>query len=422
MSWSESRRVVITGLGLITPLGLNVKTTWDNLIAGKSALRSIQGFDTQGLSCTIAGEIAQDLDSGFNPEHYIPARDVKKMAKFIQYGIGAAQEAVYDSGIDFTLTQEQGVIAGVCMGSGIGGLGNIEDAAQALFKEKKQVSPFFIPSTLINLLAGQVSIKYKLTGPNIGVVTACTSGTHALGEAAQIIIRGDADIMIAGSAESSITPLGVRGFCACNALSSHFNNDPTKASRPWDKDRDGFVMSEGSGVVVLEEYEQAKKRGAKIYAEIAGYGLSGDGHHITSPHPEGKGARLCIERAIKNAKINYEDVDYINAHGTSTQLGDTIELGVVQNLFFEKNKSVLMSSTKSSLGHMLGAAGSVELILCALSMRDNIVPPTINLDSPPIEAKINLVPHVPVNAKLNYVLSNSFGFGGTNASVVLKRV
>jgi 3-oxoacyl-[acyl-carrier-protein] synthase II len=307
------------------------------------------------------------------------------------------------------------------MGSGIGGLGNIEESAKDLALTKKQVSPFFIPSTLVNLLAGQVSIKYRLTGPNRALATACTTGTHALGEAAQIIIRGDADVMIAGSAESSITPLGVKGFCACCALSTNFNHEPTKASRPWDKDRDGFVMSEGAGVVVLEEYEHAKKRGAKIYAEIAGYGLSGDGHHITSPHPQGKGARLCIERAIKNAKIAYEDIDYINAHGTSTQLGDKIELDVAQNLFFEKNKSVLMSSTKSSIGHMLGAAGSVELIFCALSLKNQVAPATINLDAP-IEAKINLVPHIAVNAQLKYVLSNSFGFGGTNASIVLKRV
>ncbi len=420
MSWFESRRVVITGLGLITPLGLNTETTWTNLTAGKSAVRTIKGFDTHGLPCTIAGEISNDPNNGFNPEGYVAARDVKKMARFIQYGVAAAQEAVNDSGIDLATTEEQGIIAGVCMGSGIGGLGNIEEGAKDL-ANKKHISPFFIPSTLINLLAGQVSIRHKITGPNMALATACTTGTHALGEAARIIMSGQADVMIAGSAESSITPLGVRGFCACNALSTHFNNDPTKASRPWDKDRDGFVMSEGAGVVVLEEYEQAKKRGAKIYAEVAGYGLSGDGHHITSPHPEGKGARLCIERAIKSAKINYEDVDYINAHGTSTQLGDRIELDVVQDLFFEKNKSVLMSSTKSSLGHMLGAAGSVELILCALSVRDNVVPPTINLDAP-IESKINLVPHIAVSAKLNYVLSNSFGFGGTNASIVLKRV
>jgi 3-oxoacyl-[acyl-carrier-protein] synthase II len=418
----KPRRVVITGLGLITPLGLDVPTTWRNLIAGKSGIGTIRGFDTSGFPCKIAGEIHHDSQQGFNPEHYVAAREVKKMGRFIHYGVAAAQEAVIDSGVNFAALEETGSVAGVCMGSGIGGLGNIEDAAQDIALHRKQVSPFFIPSTLVNLLAGQVSIKYKLTGPNMALATACTTGTHALGEAAQIITRGDADIMIAGSAESSITPLGVRGFCACCALSTNFNNDPTRASRPWDKDRDGFVMSEGAGVVILEEYEQAKKRGAKIYAEIAGYGLSGDGYHITSPHPEGKGARLCIERAIKSANINYEDVNYVNAHGTSTQLGDKIELEVIQNLFFEKNKSILMSSTKSSLGHMLGAAGSVELILCALSIRDNIAPPTINLDSPPVEAKIDLVPHTPINAKLNYVLSNSFGFGGTNASIVLKRV
>jgi 3-oxoacyl-[acyl-carrier-protein] synthase II len=422
MSCSETRRVVITGLGLVTPLGLNVDKTWSGVLSGKSGISTIKNFDASDFACQIAGEIPHGTkEDCFNPEIYVSPRDVKRMDKFIHYGIAATKEAVTDSGLDISKCESEGIVVGVCMGSGIGGLGNIENSALDL-ANKKQVSPFFIPSTLVNLLAGQISIRYGITGPNTALATACTTGTHSIGEAARTIMRGDASVMIAGSAESSITPLGVKGFCACRALSTKFNKEPTRASRPWDRDRDGFVMSEGAGVVILEEYNSAKERGAKIYAEIAGYGLSGDGYHITAPHPEGKGARLCIERAIKSAKINYEDIDYINAHGTSTGMGDKTELDVVQQLFFEKNKSITMSSTKSSIGHMLGAAGSVEVILCALSLRDQIAPPTINLDNPLEGAKINLIPHFAINKKLNYVLTNSFGFGGTNASMVLKRV
>ncbi len=416
------RRVVVTGLGLITSLGLDAKSSWSGIINGESGIKKITNFDTSAHVCRIAGSVDWSSDNGFNPEKFIEPRDIKKMDKFIQLGIAASEEAIADSGW-FPKDELSKDRTGILLGSGIGGLGVIEYTSITLNQSGGgKVNPYFIPSSLINLLSGHVSIKHGFSGPNHAVVTACSTGTHAIGDAARIIKYGDADVMIAGGAESSITPLGMVGFASARALSTKFNDNPEQASRPWDQNRDGFVMGEGAGVIVLEEYEHAKARNAKIYGEIVGYGLTGDAYHITSPHPEGRGAFRAMSNALADAKLNVSDIDYINAHGTSTQVGDAIELATVQKLFLNDNSKVLMSSTKSSIGHLLGAAGSVELIFSLLALRDQIVPPTLNLDNPMAEVKIDLVPHAARQAKLNYVLSNSFGFGGTNASLIVKKI
>jgi len=408
------RRVVITGIGMITSLGLNAKDSWDGILSGKSGVKNIVEFDTSKLPCKIASTIPN-----FSPENYIAARDVRKMDRFIQMGIAAAIEAVEDSG-----WKPEGELArdltGVMVGSGIGGLGMIERTAMEFHEsERGKVSPYFIPSSLINLVSGHISIKYGFSGPNSAVATACSTGAHAIGDAARMIKYGDADVMIAGGTEAPITPSGVAGFSAARALAITFNDNPTRASRPWDVDHAGFVMGEGAGIVVLEEYEHAIKRGAKIYAEVAGYGLTGDAFHMTSPN--GRGAFRAMENALKDGRTNPNQIDYINAHGTSTKMGDAIELHSVQTLF-DENKSIKMSSTKSSIGHLLGAAGSVEAIFTALAIRDQVAPPTINLYKPIEEATMNLVPLTAQKTKIEHALSNSFGFGGTNASLLLRKV
>lgn len=412
---SYTRRVVVTGMGLVTPFGIGLEPSWSGVISGRSSIGRIESFDTTSLPCKVAGQV-----EGFNPELYIPARDVKKMAKFIRYGLAATQEAVLDAGLD-CIDEKTRLKVGTYMGSGIGGLDNIENTMRDLVAGGR-IGPFFIPSTLINLLAGQAALKYGFMGPNLALATACTTGTHCLGEAARAILHGEADIVVAGSAEASITPLGVGGFCACRALATEFNDEPESASRPWDEDRCGFVMSEGAGVLVLEEYSHAKARGVQMYAELLGYGVSCDAYHMTSPHPEGLGAKLCIERALGRAKVLPEQIDYINAHSTSTKLGDEIELDVVQGLFFEKNNKVIMSSTKSSIGHTLGAAGSIEAAFTILAMRHQVAPPTVNLEKPIPQARINLAPKIACETKINYAISNSFAFGGTNATIVFGRV
>jgi 3-oxoacyl-[acyl-carrier-protein] synthase II len=409
-----TRRVVITGIGLVTSLGLNATDTWKNILAGKSGVKIIDYFDTEKLPCKIASTIPN-----FNPENYISARDVKKMDKFIQFGIAAAIEAVEDAKW-LPEDEESRFRTGVMLGSGIGGLSTIESTSVDFHNsEKGRVSPYYIPASLVNLLSGHVSIKYGFAGPNSAVSTACATGAHAIGDAMRIIKYGDADVMVAGGAEAPITPTGVAGFSAAKALTTSYNENPTKASRPWDKDRSGFVMGEGAGVVVLEEYEHAKKRGAKIYAELVGYGLTGDAYHITTPN--GIGALRAIKNALNDAKVTPEQINYINAHGTSTQIGDSMELNTVQALF-KNTPNIMMSSTKSSIGHLLGAAGSVEAIFSALAIRDQIAPPTINLENPIDEVVIDLIPNKAKEHKIDYVLSNSFGFGGTNASLVLKKI
>ncbi|WPY01225.1 Beta-ketoacyl-ACP synthase II [Candidatus Trichorickettsia mobilis] len=417
----SERRVVITGIGLVTPLGINVDTSWSAILQGKSGVKKITKFDTSYSSCKIAGLVDDNSSNGFNPERVISARDVRKMDVFIQYGIDAAVQAVEDSGWkpEDEMSRDR---TGLILGSGIGGLKMIEETAIAFHQSSnKKVSPYFIPASLINLLSGHVAIKYGFTGPNHAVVTACSTGANAIGDASRIIKYGDADVMVAGGAEAPITPIGLAGFAAAKALSTRYNDTPEIASRPWDQERDGFIMGEGAGVVVLEEYAHAKARGAKIYAEIIGYGLTGDAYHITSPHPEGRGAYRAMSNALSDAKITTADIDYINAHGTSTPPGDAIELAAVERLFANYSNKILMSSTKSATGHLLGAAGSVELIFSILSMRDQVAPPTLNLHNP-ITTPIDLVPIVAKPRKINYVLSNSFGFGGTNASLVIKKL
>lgn len=415
----STRRVVITGIGMLTSLGLDAKTTWSNILAARSGIKNITHFDTSTLSCKVAGIIDRDENIGFNPAKYIEPRDIKKMDLFIQYGYAAAIEAVEDSGWK-PEDEESRRRTGIMIGSGIGGLRNIEENAIILNGGGK-ISPFFIVSSLINLVSGQVSVKYGFRGPNHAVVTACATGAHAIGDAARIIKYGDADVMVAGGAEAAITPLGVHGFAASRTLSTGYNDTPEKASRPWDKNRDGFVMGEGSGVLVLEEYEHAKKRGAKIYAEVLGYGMGGDAYHITSPHPDGLGATYAMENALRDAKVTQEQIGYINAHATSTPMGDIIELNAVQRLFLDKNPNVKMSSTKSMIGHLLGAAGAVEAIFTALALRDQVAPPTLNLDNPMDEVRLDLVPNKPKECKMEYAMTNSFGFGGTNVSIILKR-
>ncbi len=411
-------------MGLVTPLACGVEETWSRLLAGKSGAGPITRFKVDDLPSRIACDVPRgDGSNGsFNPDQWVDSRDQRRVDDFITYAITAAVQAVKDSGYE-ARTEEEHERAGVLIGSGIGGLEGIENAA-LLLNEKgpRKVSPFFIPGRLINLASGYVSIRFGYKGPNSAVVTACSTGAHAIGDAARLIALDDADVMLAGGAESAICRLGMAGFAACRALSTGFNDTPEKASRPYDKDRDGFVMGAGAGVVVLEEYERAKARGAKLYAEIKGYGLSGDGHHITAPADDGSGGYRSMQMALKRAGLAPADIDYINAHGTSTPLGDEIELRSVERLFGNAAGKLTMSSTKSSIGHLLGAAGAVEAIFCALSIRDQMVPPTLNLDNPSVRTEIDLIPHTARKKSVAAALSNSFGFGGTNATLVLTAV
>jgi 3-oxoacyl-[acyl-carrier-protein] synthase II len=418
------RRVVVTGLGMVTPLGCGVDTTWARILNGDSGARKIETFEVADLSSQIACVVPRgDGSAGsFNPDQWMEPKDQRKVDDFIIFAMAAARQALDDA--DWHPESEADKCAtGTLIGSGIGGLSGIADTA-LLLKERgpRKVSPFFIPGRLINLASGYVSIEHGLKGPNHSVVTACSTGAHAIGDASRLIMLGDADVMVAGGTESPICRLAMAGFCAARALSTGFNETPEKASRPYDKDRDGFVMGEGAGIVVLEEYEHAKNRGAKIYAEVVGYGLSGDAYHITSPAPDGNGGFRSMSAALKRAGIGASDLDYINAHGTSTQIGDEIELGAVERLLGNAASKVAMSSTKSSTGHLLGAAGAIEAIFSILAIRDNIVPPTINLENPSVETAIDLVPLTARKREINVALSNSFGFGGTNASVIVRRV
>ena len=417
------RRVVVTGLGMLTPLACGVEETWSRLIAGESSAGPITRFDASHLLTTYACEIplGDGTDGTFNPDDTMAAKDRRKVDDFILYGMAAADQAIKDSGWQ-PEDEESRQRTGVMLGSGIGGLQSIAEAAVTL-KERgpRRISPFFIPGSLINLASGQVSIRYGFKGPNHAVVTACSTGAHAIGDAARLIMLDDADVMIAGGTESPICELGIAGFNACKALSTKRADDPKSASRPYDEDRDGFVMGEGAGVVVLEEYEHAKARGATIYAEILGYGLSGDAYHITAPASDGDGGFRSMAAALKRAGLTAADVDYINAHGTST-MADTIELAAVERLMGDAASGATMSSTKSAIGHLLGAAGAVEAIFCILAMRDQIAPPTLNLDKVPEGTKLDLAPKVAVKREINVVLSNSFGFGGTNASLVMGKV
>jgi 3-oxoacyl-[acyl-carrier-protein] synthase II len=418
------RRVVITGLGIVSPLGSGVEANWKRLIAGQSGARRITEFEVSDLACQIGCTIPRGNHSegAYNPDEWMEHKEQRKVDDFIIYAMAAATQALDDANWRPS-TEEECATSGVLIGSGIGGLQGIEKTSLLLAeKGPKRISPFFIPGRLINLASGYVSIKHGLKGPNSAVVTACSTGAHAIGDASRMIALGDADVMVAGGSESPICRLAIAGFAACRALSTHFNEEPTRASRPYDKDRDGFVMGEGAGVVVLEEYGHAKARGAKIYAEVIGYGLSGDAFHITAPAENGDGAFRCMTMAVKRAGITPADIDYINAHGTSTPMGDEIELGAVERLFGDSTRKLTMSSTKSATGHLLGAAGAVEAIFSVLSIRDNIAPPTLNLDNPSVETAINLVPHKAEEREINTVLSNSFGFGGTNASLIFRRI
>jgi 3-oxoacyl-[acyl-carrier-protein] synthase II len=416
------RRVVVTGLGMVSPLACGVEETWKRLLAGESAGGTITRFDAEHLATNYACEIPRgDGSNGtFNPDDWMAPKEQRKVDDFILYGVAAATQAVEDSGWK-PETDEDQFRTGVLIGSGIGGLDSIAQTA-IILKEKgpRRVSPFFIPGALINLVSGQVSIKYGFKGPNHSVVTACSTGAHAIGDAGRIIALGDADVMVAGGAEGAICEIGIAGFNACKALSTKRRDDPKTASRPYDKDRDGFVMGEGAGIVVLEEYEHAVARGAKIYAELLGYGMSGDAYHITAPSENGEGGFRAMQAALKRAGLTPDAIDYINAHGTST-MADTIELGAVVRLLGDKAKTATMSSTKSSIGHLLGAAGAVEAIFSILALRDQIAPPTINLDNPEIESTLDLAPNFAREREINVVLSNSFGFGGTNASLILGR-
>jgi 3-oxoacyl-[acyl-carrier-protein] synthase II len=418
------RRVVVTGLGLVTPLGGDVETTWANILASKSGAGPITRFDASDQKCRIACEVKPaDHAYGFDPSLRVDHKVQRQVDPFIVFGIDAAGQAIEDAGL-LDMPEEMRLRAGCSIGSGIGGLPGIESESLVLAeKGPGRVSPHFVHGRLINLISGQVSIKYGLMGPNHAVVTACSTGAHSIGDAARMIKDDDADIMLAGGAEATICPIGIAGFAQARALSTAFNDDPAKASRPYDKDRDGFVMGEGAGVVVLEEYEHAKARGAKIYAEVVGYGLSGDAYHVTAPHPEGSGAFRSMEMALRKAGMSPGDIDYINAHGTSTPLGDELELGAVRRLFGNEVANVSMSSTKSAIGHLLGGAGAVETIFCILAIRDQIVPPTLNLDNPSEgTAGVDLVPHKSKKREVRAALNNSFGFGGTNASLVVKAV
>lgn len=416
------RRVVVTGLGLTTPLGSGVRHVWKRLLAGESGLGQIQNFDVSDIPAKIAGQVpyGETAQGGFNPDDYMSPSERRKVDLFILYGMAAAQQAVEDSGWQ-PETEEDRCRTGVMIGSGIGGLQSIWDATLTVHERgPRRLSPFFIPAALINLASGQVSIRYGFKGPNHSVVTACSTGAHAIGDAARLIALDDADVMVAGGAEAAVCRLGMAGFAAARALSTNFNDTPQKASRPWDEARDGFVMGDGAGVVILEELEHAKARGATIYAEVVGYGMSGDAHHVTAPAEDGDGAYRAMKAALRSAKLEASDVDYINAHGTSTPLGDVIELGAIKRLFGDHTRALSMSSTKSATGHLLGAAGATEAIYCILAINDNVVPPTLNLDNPAPECDaIDLVPHTAKERRVRVALSNSFGFGGTNASLVL---
>jgi 3-oxoacyl-[acyl-carrier-protein] synthase II len=413
------RRVVVTGMGLLTPLGCGVEETWSRLIKGESGASKVERFDVSDIAAKIACQIPREGAGAFNPDDWMEPKEQRKVDEFIVFAMCAAKQALDDAGWHPKTSDEQNT-TGVLIGSGIGGIDGIAEAALIL-REKgpRRISPFFIPGRLINLAGGYVSIAHGLKGPNHAVVTACSTGAHAIGDAARLVAFGDADVMVAGGTESPINRLSLAGFAACRALCTTFNDEPTRASRPYDRDRDGFVMGEGAGMVVLEEYEHAKARGAKIYAEIVGYGLSGDAHHITAPSEDGDGAFRCMSAAIKRAGITASDIDYINAHGTST-MADGIELGAVERLVGNAASKISMSSTKSSIGHLLGAAGAVEAIFSILAIRDQIAPPTLNLDNPAVETAIDLVPHVARKRSIETVLSNSFGFGGTNASVIFR--
>jgi len=418
------RRVVVTGLGMVSPLGGDVETTWKNILASKSGAATIARFDASEYKCRIACEVKPaDHEYGYDPSIDVDHKIQRQVDPFIVYGISAASQALRDAGLD-NMSEEERLRAGCSIGSGIGGLPGIESESLVLAnKGPSRVSPHFVHGRLINLISGQVSIKYGLMGPNHAVVTACSTGAHSIGDAARMIAMDDADVMLAGGAESAICPIGIAGFAQARALSTAFNDTPEKASRPYDVNRDGFVMGEGAGVVVLEEYEHARKRGAHIYAEVIGYGLSGDAYHVTAPHPEGNGGYRSMEMALKKSGLSLADIDYVNAHGTSTPLGDELELGAVKRLFGDNISTMSMSSTKSAIGHLLGGAGAVESIFCILAIRDQIVPPTLNLDEPSEScAGVDLVPHVAKERKVRAVLNNSFGFGGTNASLIMKAI
>ena len=415
------RRVVVTGMGLLTTLGNNLDTSWDNLINCKSGIKQINHFDVSDLPSKIAGYINNNPEDEnyFNKSSFLEPKDLKRNDRFIQYGLLAAKMAIEDAGL-INLTEEEKLKVGVSVGSGIGGLETIYNGSLTInSKDNKKLSPFFIPSSLVNLLSGQISIKYGYKGPNHSVVTACATGAHSIGDSGEFIKRGAADVMIAGGAEAAVCKLGIAGFCAARSLSTSYNDRPDEASRPWDKDRDGFVMGEGSGIIVLEEMEHAKKRGAKIYAELIGYGMSGDAHHITSPSEDGDGGFRAMKEALIMAKIPSEKVNYINAHGTSTKVGDEIELNAIQRLF---KHNIFVSSTKSSIGHLLGAAGSVESIFSIMSINKKILPATLNLHNPIETSNVNLIPSIPMEKEIKYALSNSFGFGGTNTALLFKSI
>ncbi len=415
------RRVVVTGLGLLTSLGNNKDTSWDNLIETKSGIKKIKHFDVSNLPAKIAGYInnSPEKEHYFNEKSFLEQRDINRNDRFIQYGLVAAEMAIEDAGIK-DISEEDKLRTGVSVGSGIGGLETIYEGSLTINnKESKKLSPFFIPSSLVNLLSGQISIRHGFKGPNHSVVTACATGAHSIGDSGEMIKRGAADVMIAGGSEAAVCKLGLAGFCAARSLSTSFNDNPTEASRPWDKNRDGFVMGEGAGIIVLEELEYAKKRGANIYAELCGYGMSGDAHHITAPSEDGDGGYRAMKAAIDMANIKSDKVDYINAHGTSTIKGDAIELNAISRLF---KHNIFVSSTKSSIGHLLGAAGSVESIFSIMALNNNILPATLNLNNPIETNNINLIPKAPVEKNISYVLSNSFGFGGTNTALLFKNI
>ena len=417
------RRVVVTGMGVVSSLGVGLDKNWNDLLAGKSGVTIVDNFDVSELPAKIAGQVPKgDMADGlFNADDWVPTKDQRRMDDFIIYGLCAAQQAIEDSGWTID-SDEDAWRTGVLIGSGIGGLPEIADGSVKVHEGRtRRLSPFFIPASLINLISGHVSIRYGLKGPNHAVVTACSTGAHAIGDAARIIMWEDADVMVAGGAEAAICPIGMAGFCSARALSTGYNDRPTEASRPWDQDRDGFVMGDGAGVVVLEELEHAMKRGAKIYGEVIGYGMSGDAHHITAPAEDGDGAYRCMRAALKRAGMNPEDIDYVNAHGTSTPLGDEIELVAVKRVFGDHAKNISMSSTKSAIGHLLGAAGSVEAIFSLMAMNNGVVPPTLNLHNPSEKCgDMDLVPFEPKERQVRAALSNSFGFGGTNASLIFK--
>ncbi len=411
----SKRRVVVTGLGMVSPVGLDVVASWENILAGNSGVETITHFDTTVFSTRFGGSV-----KNFDVTRYMPAKEARKMDTFIHYGVAAADEAIKDAGLE--VTEENAERIGVAIGSGIGGLPGIEKGHAAYMKGgPRKISPFFVPANIINMISGHVSINYGLKGPNIALVTACATGTHSVGDAARIIEYGDADVMLAGGAEMATSPCGLGGFGAARALSTR-NEDPAAASRPWDRDRDGFVLSDGAGVMVLEEYEYARERGARIYAEVTGYGMSGDAWHMTAPSEGGEGAKRCMQSAMRNAGINPEQVDYINAHGTSTPAGDVAETMAAKSAFGEHAYKLAMSSTKSMTGHLLGAAGGIEAIFAVLSIRDQVAPPTINLDTPDPECDLNYVPHTAQEMKIDVAISNSFGFGGTNGTLIFSRI